>query len=79
MKLLQWFQNRWTVNQTTILYLRWKDTGILYTEAEARERITFASNLCGGRCAVFDGVGLDERAENYRDWPLRSLVESLAT
>lgn len=61
-----------------ILYLRWKDTGRLYTEAETRERITFAANLCGGNCAIFDGIDIHNRVENYADWPLRAVVESLA-
>lgn len=61
-----------------ILYLRWKDTGRLYTEPEARERIEFAASLCGGNCAIFDGIDIQDRTENYADWPLRAVVESIA-
>lgn len=55
-----------------ILMLRFKDTGAVYSEAMARERITFAANLCGGRCAIYDDVS------TYSDWPLRAVVESIA-
>ena len=62
-----------------ILNLRWVDTGKHYTEKEARERITFAANLCGGRCAIYDdAAGLVGNSETYTDWPLRALVESIA-
>jgi len=61
-----------------ILYLRWKDTGVLYTETEARIRIEFAASLCGGRCAIFDGIDTVDNVENYANWPLRGLIESMA-
>lgn len=61
-----------------ILYLRWKDTGQLYTHTEARMRIEYAAALCGGRCAIFDGITTTNKVENYADWPLRGLVESIA-
>ena len=61
-----------------ILYLRWKDTGVLYTEAQVRDRVTFAANLCGGRCAIFDGIDTTDNVETYNNWPLRAVVESLA-
>ena len=61
-----------------ILYLRWKDTGVLYTDAEARERIEFCVAVCG-RVAIHDGYGINGLVyEQYGSWPLRELVESIA-
>lgn len=61
-----------------ILYLRWKDTGVLYTELEARNRIEVAAALCGGRVAIFDGLDIHDQKEQYETWPLRGLIESMA-
>lgn len=60
-----------------ILYLRWKDTGILYTEEEVRDRIGFAASLCGGRCAIFDGFGPTGAIETYQSWWLRPVIEQM--
>jgi len=61
-----------------IVYLKWMDTKVSYTEGETRERIGFLLNAFG-RCAVFD-EGLDAHGQlmTYSDWSLGPVVESLA-